>query len=152
MGCGGSKVEDFPAVVLCRERKAFLKAASEQRYALAAAHVAYFHSLSEIGDALHKFAEQDLTTTTSSSSPLPAHWKVPWFEVKWHVKQYKKEKHMDPNLLELAKLNFNLIHAKLQMEVKELSSLLGGLRLLPNWPYHCHGTAHNTMQSKLGKI
>ncbi|KAG4980216.1 hypothetical protein JHK82_033452 [Glycine max] len=52
---------------------------------------------------------------------LPAHWKVPWFEVKWHVKQYKKEKHMDPNLLELAKLNFNLIHAKLQMEVKELS-------------------------------
>ena len=70
MGCGGSKVEDFPAVVLCRERKAFLKAASEQRYALTTAHVAYFHSLSEIGDALHKFAEQDLTTTTGSSSPV----------------------------------------------------------------------------------
>ncbi|KAL5192778.1 Nitrate regulatory gene2 protein [Glycine soja] len=71
MGCGGSKVEDFPAVVLCRERKAFLKAASEQRYALAAAHVAYFRSLREIGDALHKFAEQDLTTTTTgSSSPV----------------------------------------------------------------------------------
>ncbi|KAL2638257.1 hypothetical protein AAZV13_06G105100 [Glycine max] len=70
MGCSGSKVEDFPAVVLCRERKAFLKAASEQRYALAAAHVAYFHSLSEIGHALHKFAEQDLTTTTGSSSPV----------------------------------------------------------------------------------
>lgn len=70
MGCGGSKVEDFPAVALCRERKRFLKAASEQRYALAAAHVAYFHSLREIGDALRQFAEQDLTTTGSSSPVL----------------------------------------------------------------------------------
>ncbi|RDY09518.1 Nitrate regulatory gene2 protein, partial [Mucuna pruriens] len=70
MGCGGSKVEDFPAVVLCRERKEFLKAASEQRYALAAAHVAYFHSLREIGDALRKFAEQDVSTTGSSSPVL----------------------------------------------------------------------------------
>ncbi|TKY74258.1 serine carboxypeptidase 2 [Spatholobus suberectus] len=68
MGCGGSKVEDFPAVALCRQRKEFLKAASEQRYVLAAAHVAYFHSLREIGDALRKFAEQDLTT--GSSSPV----------------------------------------------------------------------------------
>ncbi|KAK7353201.1 hypothetical protein VNO80_18641 [Phaseolus coccineus] len=70
MGCNVSKVEDFPAVALCRERKRFLKAASEQRYALAAAHVAYFHSLREIGDALCKFAEQDLTSTTGSSSPV----------------------------------------------------------------------------------
>jgi len=57
-------------VALCRERRRFLKAASEQRYALAAAHVAYFHSLREIGDALRKFAEQDLTNTTGSSSPV----------------------------------------------------------------------------------
>ncbi|XP_027338586.1 nitrate regulatory gene2 protein isoform X2 [Abrus precatorius] len=70
MGCGGSKVEDFPAVALCRERKGFLKAASNQRYALAAAHVAYFHSLREIGDALRNFVDQDLLLPAGSSSPV----------------------------------------------------------------------------------
>ncbi|RDX81761.1 Alpha-farnesene synthase [Mucuna pruriens] len=52
---------------------------------------------------------------------LPSHWRVQWFDVKWHVDQYKKDKHMNPILLELAKLNFNMIQAKLQMEIKELS-------------------------------
>ncbi|XP_061359965.1 protein ROLLING AND ERECT LEAF 2-like [Gastrolobium bilobum] len=70
MGCGGSKVEDLPLVTLCRERKEFLKAASEQRYALAAAHIAYFHSLRDIGDALTKFADQDLFFSGSSSPVL----------------------------------------------------------------------------------
>ncbi|XP_061352688.1 alpha-farnesene synthase-like [Gastrolobium bilobum] len=52
---------------------------------------------------------------------LPSHWRVPWFEVKWHVMQYEKEKHMNPVLFELAKLNFNVIQSNLQNEVKELS-------------------------------
>ncbi|KAH1128098.1 hypothetical protein GYH30_016592 [Glycine max] len=49
-----------------------------------------------------------------------------WFEVKWHIKQYKIEKYMDPILLELDTLNFNMIQAKLQMEnlgIKEDLSL-----------------------------
>ncbi|XP_029127248.1 alpha-farnesene synthase isoform X2 [Cajanus cajan] len=52
---------------------------------------------------------------------LPSHWRVPWFDVKWHVEQYKNEKNMNPLLLALAKLNFNMIQATLQSEVKELS-------------------------------
>ncbi|XP_058734793.1 alpha-farnesene synthase-like [Vicia villosa] len=52
---------------------------------------------------------------------LPSHWRVPWFDVKWHVKQYQSKMHMDPVLLELSKLNFNITQAKLQKEVKELS-------------------------------
>ncbi|XP_027356311.1 alpha-farnesene synthase-like [Abrus precatorius] len=52
---------------------------------------------------------------------LPSRWRVPWFEVKWHVSQYLNGTQMDPTLLELAKLNFNIIQAKLQKEVKELS-------------------------------
>lgn len=52
---------------------------------------------------------------------LPTHWRVAWFEVKWHVKQYQSKKHMDPVLLEMSKLNFNITQAKLQKELKELS-------------------------------
>ncbi|KAJ7965542.1 Protein of unknown function (DUF630 and DUF632) [Quillaja saponaria] len=69
MGCGGSKVDDSPLVILCRERKELLKAASEHRYALAAAHVSYFQSLKEIGDALRKFVDEELVIGTGSSSP-----------------------------------------------------------------------------------
>ncbi|WJX49721.1 alpha-farnesene synthase [Trifolium repens] len=52
---------------------------------------------------------------------LPSHWRVTWFDVKWHMKQYQTIENMDPVLLELTKLNFNIIQAKLQKEVKELS-------------------------------
>ncbi|CAJ1934185.1 unnamed protein product [Sphenostylis stenocarpa] len=55
------------------------------------------------------------------SLELPSHWRVPWFDVKWYVEQYKHEKNMNVHLLELSKLNFNMIQATLQLEIKELS-------------------------------
>uniref|UniRef100_A0A6N2MLD2 DUF630 domain-containing protein n=1 Tax=Salix viminalis TaxID=40686 RepID=A0A6N2MLD2_SALVM len=69
MGCGGSKVDDLPLVTLCRERKEVIKAASDHRYALAAAHVAYFHSLRDVGDAIRRFVDEGLVIASSSSSP-----------------------------------------------------------------------------------
>ncbi|KAJ7006610.1 uncharacterized protein [Populus alba] len=69
MGCGGSKVDDLPLVVLCRERKEVLKAASDHRYALAAAHVAYFHSLRDVGDAIRRFVDEGLVIASSSTPP-----------------------------------------------------------------------------------
>ncbi|TKY65494.1 hypothetical protein E2542_SST08353 [Spatholobus suberectus] len=70
MGCDESKVEDFLAVALCRQRNEFLKAASKQRYALITTHVAYFHSLREISDAFCKFVKQDPTTSSSSTDQV----------------------------------------------------------------------------------
>ncbi|KAG2318563.1 hypothetical protein Bca4012_055228 [Brassica carinata] len=55
MGCTSSKLDDLPAVALCRERCAFLEAAIQQRYLLAESHVAYTHSLKGIGRSLHLF-------------------------------------------------------------------------------------------------
>ncbi|KAL9357516.1 hypothetical protein Peur_050769 [Populus x canadensis] len=69
MGCGGSKVDDLPLVTLCRERKEEIKAASDHRYALAAAHVAYFHSLREVGGAIRRFVDEGLVIASSSTSP-----------------------------------------------------------------------------------
>ncbi|PRQ26578.1 hypothetical protein RchiOBHm_Chr6g0296121 [Rosa chinensis] len=60
MGCGVSKVDDLPLVTLCRERRDYIKTASDTRYALAAAHLTYFQSLKRIGDALCKFVDEDL--------------------------------------------------------------------------------------------
>ncbi|CAN8327722.1 unnamed protein product [Cochlearia groenlandica] len=55
MGCTSSKLDDLPAVALCRERCRFLEAAIQQRYLLAESHVAYTHSLKSIGHSLHLF-------------------------------------------------------------------------------------------------
>ncbi|VVA99365.1 unnamed protein product [Arabis nemorensis] len=55
MGCTNSKLDDLPAVALCRDRCSFLEAAIQQRYALAESHVAYTQSLKGIGNSLHSF-------------------------------------------------------------------------------------------------
>ncbi|XP_075517182.1 uncharacterized protein LOC142551694 [Primulina tabacum] len=68
MGCSGSKAQDLPLVVRCRKRRELIRAASNYRYALAAAHVSYFRSLKDVGEALRKFVDEDLITTSISSS------------------------------------------------------------------------------------
>ncbi|KAI3464525.1 hypothetical protein Pfo_021188 [Paulownia fortunei] len=68
MGCSGSKTEDLPLVIRCRERRELVRAAANHRYALAAAHVSYFRSLKNVGDALRKFVDEELITTSPSSS------------------------------------------------------------------------------------
>lgn len=55
MGCTNSKLDDLPAVALCRERCTFLDEAIRQRYVLAETHIAYVHSLKQMGHSLHNF-------------------------------------------------------------------------------------------------
>lgn len=71
MGCGVSKADDSPLVKLCKERKEYVKTALEFRYALAAAHVTYFHSLLAVGDAIRKFVEEEIIAADSSPQDSP---------------------------------------------------------------------------------
>lgn len=71
MGCGGSKVDDLPLVIFCRERKDLIKTASEHRFNLAAAHVSYIQSLKDIGDALRNFVDEELVIAGGGSSSSP---------------------------------------------------------------------------------
>ena len=77
MGAASSKIEDDKALQLCRERKKFIRQALDGRCALAAAHVAYIHSLRVSGTALRKFVQQDApvesslyTSTNATPEPL----------------------------------------------------------------------------------
>ncbi|KAG2706167.1 hypothetical protein I3843_05G081700 [Carya illinoinensis] len=74
MGCSTSKVDDLPAVALCRDRMTFLDEAIHQRYALAEAHLAYIRSLKGIGRSLHGFIN-DLTH--SAALPLSPELNLP---------------------------------------------------------------------------
>ncbi|KAG8373465.1 hypothetical protein BUALT_Bualt11G0027100 [Buddleja alternifolia] len=68
MGIANSKVERSSALKLCKERKGFIKQASDSRYALAAAHVSYVHSLRNIGIALRRYAEAEVLVEASQSA------------------------------------------------------------------------------------
>ncbi|XP_064942550.1 nitrate regulatory gene2 protein-like [Musa acuminata AAA Group] len=69
MGCGSSKAAaESKPVELCRERVELIRAARDLRYALAAAHAAYFRALADVGDALHRLVWEDL----APASALPA--------------------------------------------------------------------------------
>lgn len=67
MGCSGSKTDDLPLVSRCRERRDLIRAAANHRYALAAAHVSYFRSLKDVGDALRSFIDDELVASPSPS-------------------------------------------------------------------------------------
>ncbi|KAM0900216.1 hypothetical protein ACQ4PT_020775 [Festuca glaucescens] len=58
-----------PAAV-CRERAALIRAAADRRFALAAAHAAYFRSLAAVGGALQRFAAAALLPANPASPVL----------------------------------------------------------------------------------
>ncbi|XVE56265.1 hypothetical protein DITRI_Ditri03aG0224500 [Diplodiscus trichospermus] len=70
MGCATSKLDQLPAVSLCRDRCNFLEDALQQSYALADAHVAYMQSLMTLGPTLHHFFAQSLKSTSGDDSAV----------------------------------------------------------------------------------
>ncbi|XP_015631957.1 protein ROLLING AND ERECT LEAF 2-like isoform X1 [Oryza sativa Japonica Group] len=76
MGSTRSKNEDDKAIVLCHERKRYVREALDGRCAFAAAHFAYIQSLRHTGFALRKFLEPEVPTdsslyTSTSATPEP---------------------------------------------------------------------------------
>ncbi|KAE8077883.1 hypothetical protein FH972_016401 [Carpinus fangiana] len=63
----------------------------------------------------------NLAKQVAHALELPSQRRVQWFDVTWHINVYEKDDHMNPILLEFAKLNFNIIQATLQKDLRELS-------------------------------
>lgn len=55
---------------------------------------------------------------------LPLHWTIPRAEARWFINIYKDRPDMNQILLELAKLDFNIVQAKYQQELKHVSRYL----------------------------
>ncbi|XBI68778.1 hypothetical protein VPH35_047932 [Triticum aestivum] len=56
---------------VCRQRVALIRAAADRRFALAAAHAAYFRSLAAVGGALRRFAAAALLPATPDPAASP---------------------------------------------------------------------------------
>lgn len=84
-----------------------------------------FHSLEEehilddardfttnyLTESLANIVDQHLLSLTSHALDIPLHWMVPRVEAKWFIEAYEKRTDMNPMVLELAKLDFNMVQA-----------------------------------------
>ncbi|XP_077251531.1 alpha-terpineol synthase, chloroplastic-like isoform X3 [Tasmannia lanceolata] len=52
---------------------------------------------------------------------LPFHWRMPRLEARWYIETYVGEEDMDPLLFELAKLDYNMLQAVYQTNLKAMS-------------------------------
>ncbi|KAK1429359.1 hypothetical protein QVD17_11567 [Tagetes erecta] len=59
----------------------------------------------------HDKMDERVSSFASHALELPLHWRVPRIESKWFIDAYEKIRDMNPTLLELAKLDFNMVQA-----------------------------------------
>nr|QWQ79618.1 TPS60 [Juglans sigillata] len=62
-----------------------------------------------------------LCTMVNHALELPLHWRVMRSEARWFIDAYRGREDMNPTLLELAELDFNMVQAVHQEDLKEVS-------------------------------
>ncbi|GER53155.1 limonene synthase [Striga asiatica] len=65
--------------------------------------------------------DQYLFSLARRSLEVPSHWRIPRLDARWFMDTYKTRPDMNPMLLELAKLDFNIIQATHQHELQLVS-------------------------------
>ena len=65
--------------------------------------------------------EPSLKKKVTHALELPLHWRMQRLHTRWFIDQYEREEDMNPSLLKLAKLDFNMLQGIYKKELKELS-------------------------------
>ncbi|XP_026443998.1 myrcene synthase, chloroplastic-like [Papaver somniferum] len=73
--------------------------------------------LSENGSNKSKNININLDKQVRRSLETPFHWRVPRSETRFYIEAYESQNDMNPPLLELAKVNFNMVQAQHKMEL-----------------------------------
>ncbi|XP_058215794.1 terpene synthase 10-like isoform X1 [Rhododendron vialii] len=68
-----------------------------------------------------KDSDQDLASLVSHALELPLHWRMPRLEARWFIDLCERRPNMNPTLLQLAKLDFNMVQATHQEDLKHMS-------------------------------
>nr|AGV01227.1 santalene synthase mutant 12 [synthetic construct] len=71
--------------------------------------------------AWENISEKWLAKRVKHALALPLHWRVPRIEARWFIEAYEQEANMNPTLLKLAKLDFNMVQSIHQKEIGELA-------------------------------
>ncbi|XP_023755106.1 R-linalool synthase QH1, chloroplastic [Lactuca sativa] len=58
-----------------------------------------------------EYIPENLSSLVTHALELPLHWRVPRVEAIWYIEEYEKRNSMNPTMVELAKLDFNMVQA-----------------------------------------
>ena len=64
---------------------------------------------------------EDISMLIEHALELPLHWRMPRLETRWFIDVYERGTDKNPSVLELAKLDFNLVQAVHQEDLRYLS-------------------------------
>nr|AGS42397.1 terpene synthase 4 [Thymus vulgaris] len=79
--------------------------------------------------------DNNLSSSIRHSLEIPLHWRIQRLEARWFLDAYAARKDMNPFIFELAKLDFNIIQAAQQQELKDLSRWWKNLSLPEKLPF-----------------
>lgn len=69
----------------------------------------------------HEGISEELVLLVQHSLELPLHWRIQRLEARWFIDMYEKKASRNPTLLDLAKLDFNIVQAAHQDDLKYAS-------------------------------
>ncbi|KAF5193638.1 (-)-alpha-terpineol synthase [Thalictrum thalictroides] len=64
--------------------------------------------------------EPNLAAQVSRSLEVPLHWRMQRSEARWYMDVYEKEENMNPALAQLAKMDFNMLQATFQRDLRNM--------------------------------
>ena len=65
--------------------------------------------------------DKDLAILVSHALEVPTHWRMQRLEARWFIDMYERIPNLSPTLLQLAKLDFNMVQATHQEDLKHMS-------------------------------
>nr|C0KWV5.1 RecName: Full=Linalool synthase Tps-5073L4, chloroplastic; Short=PfTps-5073L; Flags: Precursor [Perilla frutescens]ACN42011.1 linalool synthase [Perilla frutescens var. hirtella] len=85
----------------------------------------------------HELIDDDsnLLSWIRHSLEIPLHWRIQRLEARWFLDAYATRHDVNPIILELAKLDFNIIQATQQEELKDLSRWWNSTCLVEKLPF-----------------
>lgn len=72
-------------------------------------------------EQLDYITDPNLSIKVRKALELPLNWRMPRLEARWCIDLYEKSSNMNPALLELAKLDYNIVQGLYQEELKIVS-------------------------------
>ncbi|KAG6392290.1 hypothetical protein SASPL_146504 [Salvia splendens] len=79
-------------------------------------------SLNQLARRLDQITEPCLKEQVRHALEVPLHWRLQKLEARWFIQAYENTSEANLTLVELAKLEYNMVQATYQQELKRLSS------------------------------
>ncbi|KAK1368460.1 (+)-delta-cadinene synthase [Heracleum sosnowskyi] len=96
---------------------------------------AWSFTTKSLKECLENIVDLDLQMQVRQALELPLQWRIPRFDARWYIDLYQRSRNMIPAVLEFAKLDFNIMQAFNQEELKDMSRWWSRLGLGEKLPF-----------------